>query len=285
MAKKKKSSKSSSRSKTTTRRRTAAATANYSTRILNCIPSADTHEDWDYETALAAGIAAAVAIPSSKDLREEWWNIGDQGLTGSCVGWATADSMLRWHFVKAGKIKPEEELLSVRFTWMASKETDIFTSRPTTFIEKAGTSLKAAVDISRKFGAVRDSVLPFGSGRLYQGKALTFYAIASQLKIASYVNLERNTQAWREWIANNGPILTRLDVDDTWFNAKSTKGKLEEYQRPENPAGHAVALVGYTAKSFIVRNSWGTGWGDKGFAYASTDYAQDAFTEAYGVVV
>ncbi len=33
----------------------------------------------------------------------------------------------------------EKELLSVRFTWMASKETDIFNSRPTTFIELAGT--------------------------------------------------------------------------------------------------------------------------------------------------
>ena len=46
-----------------------------------------------------------------------------------------------------------------------------------------------------------------------------------------------------------------------------------------------VALVGYVNGRFIVRNSWGTGWGDKGFAYAADTYAQPAFTEAYGVVV
>ena len=46
-----------------------------------------------------------------------------------------------------------------------------------------------------------------------------------------------------------------------------------------------MALVGYTTTGFIVRNSWGTGWGDKGFAYAADTYAQPAFTEAYGVVV
>ena len=34
-----------------------------------------------------------------------------------------------------------------------------------------------------------------------------------------------------------------------------------------------------------VRNSWGTGWGDKGFAYAADSYAQPAFTEAFGVTL
>ena len=33
--------------------------------------------------------------------------------------------------------------------------------------------------------------------------------------------------------------------------------------------GHAVLIVGYndTTQRFIVRNSWGTGWGDKGYFY------------------
>ena len=45
------------------------------------------------------------------------------------------------------------------------------------------------------------------------------------------------------------------------------------------------AIVGYKPGRFIVRNSWGTGWGDKGYAYPSLAYAQEAFTEAYGVNV
>ena len=47
---------------------------------------------------------------------------------------------------------------------MAAKETDKFVSQPTTFIELEGTSLKAALDITRKFGAVSDTVLSFNSG-------------------------------------------------------------------------------------------------------------------------
>lgn len=263
------------------------ATTNKKTRrILNCLPSQHTETDWAIRHAVASGtMAAAPTIPTSKDLREAWWKIGDQGATGSCVGWATADSVLRWHFVKSNQLS-KDVLLSPRFVWMAAKETDEFVGRPTTFIETDGTSLKAALDISRNFGVVSDDTLPFASGKLYPGDVETFYAMAAQLKIASYFNLGANLADWRTWIASKGPILTRLSVDATWDNAKDTDGRLDLYQPDTVRGGHAVALVGYTPDRFIVRNSWGTAeWGDLGFGYASLAYAQAAFTEAYGVSV
>lgn len=256
-------------------------------RILNCIPSSKTAGDWELHNAEDAGLLAAPAraLPSSKDLREDtWWKIGDQGATGSCVGWAAADSVIRWHLVQAGRLTKSEKL-STRFQWMAAKETDQFVAQPTTFIESDGTSLKAALDVSRKWGAVRDSVLPFQTGRLYVGEVATFYAIATQLKIAAYFNLSNDLKGWRTWLAGNGPILTRLDVDSTWDNATENKGKLTTYRPTTARGGHAIALVGYTSTGFIVRNSWGTAWGDKGYAYASNAYAAKAFTEAYGVVL
>jgi len=254
-------------------------------RILNVRPSRKTEEDWTFEVAAEADlVTAAPRVPSSKDLRADWWKIADQGTTGSCVGWATGDSVLRWHFVKAGRLVTNQ-LLSPRFVWMASKETDQFITRPTAFIETEGTSLKAALDVARKFGVVRDTVLPFASGKLYPGQASTFYAIAAQRRILAYFNLGTNLSNWRTWLATKGPILTRLNVDETWDLASDNAGELGEYKPETTRGGHAVALVGYRAGAFIVRNSWGTGWGDKGFAYASLAYAQDAFTEAYGVEV
>jgi C1A family cysteine protease len=259
-------------------------------RVLNVVPSQETERDWRIETADAAGLLAAApaATPKAKDLRETWWKIGDQGSTGSCVGWATADSLLRWHFVKGGRIK-NTETLSKRFIWMASKETDEFSNSPTTFIENAGTSLKAALDVARKFGAVKENVLPFAGGALYPGDPATFYALAAQMKINSYFNLSFNRggsfDSWRRWLSTHGPMLTRLDVDRTWDDADVNAGNLDEYMPKTRRGGHAVSIVGYTTDRFIVRNSWGTGWGDKGFAYASLAYAQDAFTEAYGISV
>jgi hypothetical protein len=257
-------------------------------RILNCVPSKGVEKDWGFAAAVTAKVTALKkTIPVQVDLREKWWHINDQYNTGSCVGWATADGLLRWHYVKNQLIRPNE-LLSVRFIWMAAKETDEFTDAPSTFIDSAGTSLKASLDIARKYGCVTDKILPFGSAELSELDENEFFAIASTLKIANYFNLRKNTDpilAWKRWIADgNGPILVRLDVDDTWMNALKTKGKLDVYDTASADGGHAVCIVGYTPDRIIIRNSWGeTQWGDKGFGYASYDYARAAFTEAYGI--
>lgn len=278
-------SEKASASSTPKKTRRSVASDNVIQRVLNIIPSRNQDRDWTFSHASDAAVFRLVhRPPTSVDLRERWWGINDQGNTGSCVGWATADGVLRWLLVKAGRL-PQDKLMSPRFIWMAAKETDEFTSQPTTFIEDDGTSLKAALDIARKYGSVLDDILPFQSGHLYSNSAQTFYAIAAQRKISSYFNLGVNASHWRTWLASKGPILTRLGVDATWDNATATKGVLGKYQKNTIRGGHAVAIVGYTPSSFIVRNSWGTGWGDKGFAYASLDYAKAAFTEAYGAVL
>lgn len=258
-------------------------------RICNLVPSHNTENDWGLEHALAANAIAApaAALPASVDLRAAWWDIGNQESTGSCVGWGSTDGVARYHFVKAGKLA-QPGRLSQRFTWMASKETDTFTARPETFIEGAGTTLKAAVDILRNYGAVPESLLPFHvSTFMYLGNENTFFATAATRRIASYFNLVKNLNDWRTWLATHGPILAGLNVDATWDNATATQGKLDTFQPNTVRGGHAIAIVGYTAdKRFIVRNSWGTAWGDHGFAYASEAYINAGFfNESYGVTL
>lgn len=262
-----------------------------SERILNVIPSEDTDMDWGYTAAVRSQILEEpAAIPPSVDLRENWWKIGDQRDTGSCVGWATADGVLRWHLVKSGKLS-SQDLLSVRFQWMAAKEVDDITV-PTTCLEMVGTSLKAALDIARNYGSIPESQLPFEPEKLSHLKPNDFYALASRYKIANYFNLRKISDwndimnRWKVWLATHGPILTALGVDATWDNAKTTNGKLDTYQPNTVRGGHAVTIVGYTNDRFIIRNSWGTtNWGDNGFGYASMNYARDAFKEAYGISV
>ncbi len=63
-------------------------------RILNCLPSKSPEKNWMYEIAAGAGLIPAQAPAKAiVDLREPWWEIGDQMDSGSCVGWGTADAV------------------------------------------------------------------------------------------------------------------------------------------------------------------------------------------------
>lgn len=253
--------------------------------VLNCVPSLNTDADFGFEDALASGVVSDAPAPREVDLREGWWSVSQQGRTGACVGFAAADGVLRWHFAKANKIGTSvAERPSVRFLWMANKETDEITNYPTTFLDSAGTQTKLALNIARKYGCVRERDLPI-SGRLSMLSTAAFYTKAAQLRISTFHNLGTDLNVWRHWLANQGPILTRLAVDRTWDNARATRGRLAQYDASTRRGGHALCLVGYTPTTFIVRNSWGPSWGDRGFAYASLRYAQAAFTEAYGAVL
>jgi C1A family cysteine protease len=258
-------------------------------RIGNLVPSRGVEKDWHYSNAVQAGLVqpALKKLPKSVDLRATWWDIGDQEKTGSCVGWASTDGMARYHFVKAGKLKKDEHL-SPRCTWMLSKETDENTKQPETVVEKAGTNLKASLKILKDFGCVMEALVPFHIvTTMYLGETKDFYASMGARKIATYHNLFKNLTQWRQWLSTQGPILVGLKIDSTFENAAKTNGKLDTFKSPKKFRGHAAVIVGYTAnKRFIIRNSWGTTWGDHGFGYASEAYIHRAFfLDNYGITV
>lgn len=250
--------------------------------ILNCDPSTGVRIDWTYADAVEAGVVSDAAARPSVDLRVDGWPVRDQGTTGACVGFAAADGVLHWHYRQA-ELLADGERPSPRFIWMANKETDLLTSFPTTFIESAGTQIKFALRVARRYGCVLESTLPM-SGALSALTTAAFYAKAARYRIGSYHNLGRDLDRWRAWLSNQGPVLVRVIVDRTWDRATAANGDLDRHRPDEGRGGHAACLVGYTSTHFIVRNSWGRQWGDGGFAYASDAYAASAFDEAYGAV-
>ena len=56
------------------KRRTTRRRSPQPKRILNCLPSKKTEQDYTFEHAARTdAVAAAATIPPSKDLRATWW--------------------------------------------------------------------------------------------------------------------------------------------------------------------------------------------------------------------
>ncbi|MCH9739816.1 MAG: hypothetical protein K0U38_03105 [Epsilonproteobacteria bacterium] len=261
--------------------------------------SNDDKKDWSVAEAYRVGYLNKTGeLPAKKDLRDSIgnWVVHNQAESYSCIGYAITD-MVYWHLVTERGLS-EEHMLSTRFNWMAAKELDSSTLRATSFIEKEGSTLKAGLDISRKYGAVPDDILPMkhqdldeNNSCMYSGTAKEFYALASNYKITNYFNLiaiekykrDYQVKIWKAWIAEQGPVLVRVKVDQNWIDYDT--GILLKFDSESEQGNHAVIIVGYDGDNFIVRNSWGDEWGEEGYALVSKEYAMVAFDEAYGITI
>lgn len=100
---------------------------------------------------------------------------------------------------------------------------------------------------------------------------------AGNLKIGEYAML-RNPLELKFAILSNGPCFGALPVyngTNSFWKKRNPGDKLLGY--------HAIALVGYTEDNFIIRNSWGTGFGVNG--YTSLNYEDfSKLLEAWSVV-
>jgi Papain family cysteine protease len=264
-------------------------------RLLNVEPSPAREQDW---AARKGGRLKDKRPPKALDLRtgRPWFKVQDQGQTGSCVGYALADAVMRWQLVEQRRLEPTQRL-SARFIWMASKE--IRAQRlairaqtlapeewwPSTFLEEAPTNAKDALDVVRRYGAVTARMLPW-DGRLNRGPVPRFFERAQQFRIKAYHSLDDDNPVerekhWRQWIHQHGPVLLTVEADRSLV---SGDGPLERFRERREPFLHACALVGYDERRFFIRNSWGTGWGDSGDIAATPAWLDRAARESYGVV-
>jgi hypothetical protein len=271
------------------------ATAAGKPRLLNVAESPD--DVWD---AIEARRLRDVDPPDALDLREDrpWYSVGDQEHTGSCIGWALADSVMRWQLVDAGRL-PDRERLSPRFIWMASKEWQaqrrgrdhatvaelLMEWQPSTFLEEATTAAKDALQVARHLGVVTEPLLTW-RGPLNDGPEQEFWERAGQFRIDAYFSvgaarLADRLRRWRQWISQHGPLMIVVATDSSLLEGETV---LSEFQPGERPGLHACALVGYTPDHFILRNSWGTDWADEGYALAAPAWLSPAVRESYGVL-
>ena len=83
----------------------------------------------------------------------------------------------------------------------------------------------------------------------------------------------------RDALDRGRPVVLGIRLHATWHGVGADGRVALPASGARDLGGHAVLVVGYRANDFVVQNSWGSDWGEDGFAYLPDDYV-DRFAVA-----
>jgi C1A family cysteine protease len=139
-------------------------------------------------------------------------------------------------------------------------------------------------------GVVLETDDPYNASDTACTTGLTYQKTLLDWRIISDFTTVADTNVLKDYIYTYGPVYTTIyvgdgDAWDTEFGAYDGTYTLE-YGGGEDP-NHAVLIAGWSnnlpattgapgvpADGWIVKNSWGTGWGDNGYFYITYGSAQ-----------
>ena len=237
---------------------------------------------------IAANRAAKSVLPAAYDLRTlgRVTAVRDQGAYGTC-----------WSFAALGSL--ESTLLSAgsaamdfsewHLAYFAFADTVSFASDGDPF-QEGGWDWQAVAMLSRWRGAVNEASCPYGgpnptgneANSAYLRHALHMMELSPAAFWSSGEYPELIHDIVKQAVIDNGAASIGIWMNESdpamWNSATNSY-----YTAQERTSNHAVLIVGwddaYPAANFatqpagpgawIVKNSWGTGWGDDGYFYVS----------------
>jgi hypothetical protein len=108
-----------------------------------------------------------------------------------------------------------------------------------------------------------------------------------QWQVTEYDKIPSDPDTLAAFLASGADVWTSMDIGTTWL---STSGEnIADWSAVNVDGGHAFVLAGYRhvggKRQFLVHNSWGTTWGDRGYAYLSEAMIRAFLKTSYKVVV
>lgn len=215
------------------------------------------HDHRDFQRLGALG---AAPLPSKVDLRPKCPPVYDQGKLGSC----TANTVVFQSQFLDG------EFLSRLFLYFETR-----LSEGTAGVD-CGCALRDVYKVLRSKGACLEKLWPYDPSRFNVRPSASACLEAKAHQALAYHSVTQTEHALKEALASGLPVGFGFDVFESFESEAVTKSGIAPMPSAhENEiGGHAVALVGYddTTRMFLVRNSWGDGWGQRGYFWMPYDY-------------
>lgn len=216
------------------------------------------------------GVKIFTAIPAKVDLRSQCPDVYDQGQLGSCTANAIA-FLCEYDWIKQKKFEP----------YVPSRLFIYYNERmmEKTIPYDAGATIRDGIKSLNSYGFVPESIWPYDIGRFTLPPSKDVYARALKEQVKDYGYIAQNIDVMRTTLAAGYPITIGFSVYQSFMS--QTVAKTGVVPMPSDSedilGGHAVAIVGYddAKKVWIVRNSWGKGWGDQGYFYMPYTYLID----------
>ncbi|MBW4522833.1 MAG: C1 family peptidase [Scytolyngbya sp. HA4215-MV1] len=144
--------------------------------------------------------------------------------------------------------------------------------------EDSGTQMYCAIESLIAYGACCEDLWPNDENLISQEPHADAYEQAANFKIMESECVETDLNLWRHTLAEGYPIAFALNTFESFDEATHNRGRVPLPKKSDNVrethGWHAMLCVGYSDKDrmFIVRNSWGSAWGDQGYCYIPYDY-------------
>ena len=220
----------------------------------------------------------------SVDLRENFPKIKNQGQQGSCAPHALTsiyEYILRTN--KAEKADLSEAFLYYNARKKARQEN-----------QDIGSCYNLAVESLVEFGICEEMYMQYKENDFSTPPSQEAFDNALLRRVRKAVNVKRNLNDLKSALEDGYPIAITALLYDSFGNGTKgivslpTQEDLNSAQQEMNKNRcHAMVLCGFNdeKKLFIVRNSWGTDFGDNGYCYMPYSYITNENLTLFAAVI
>ena len=208
---------------------------------LNFSPSPDDERDFIF--------TSEGDFPEFLDYSDELQPIRNQGSQGSCYA-QSACCMKEWQEKRDYGL---DEYLSPQFFY--NNRYNLYDDNPNNDYGMFG---RDVMRILKDVGVCLERNYKYGLIEDKKNISEECYTEALNHRIKGYARVYEKDDLKR-CLLRNGPCLIGFPV----YNNTTRMWKKKEHEQMKG--GHAMTVIGYNREGFIIRNSWGSGWGLNGY--------------------
>jgi len=196
----------------------------------------------------------------------------DQGQCSSCVANST---VFLYHF---------NEIAQKQTSFLPSRLYHYFNSRVLTdnTSSDSGSTNRAGMKALALSGVCQETTYPYDISKVLLKPSELSYIEGGSNRGLTYYSVQQTLDTMKQALVSGFPFNFGAVLFDSW-NLIKADGKVPTPDlTKEKPIGsHSQAIVGYndlfenldgSKGAFVCRNSWGSSWADKGYAYISYSY-------------